>query len=103
MIVYRAMCSEEFARTVKFGKADFSLRRFKWFATDIDFILSRVLDKRFNHSKHVPSRYVHIVQFEADVSKADWIRNSEVQFDVRSNAKISMIQEIFVDDSKSTS
>lgn len=103
MIVYRAMCSEEFARTVKFGKADFSLRRFKWFAIDIDFILNRVLDKRFNNSKHVPSRYVHIVQFEADISKADWIRNSEIQFDVRRNAKISMIKEIFVDDSKSTS
>lgn len=103
MIIYRAMCSEEFARTVKFGKADFSLRRFKWFATNLDFILNRVLDKRFNNSGDVPSRYVHIVQFEADVSKADWIRNSEIQFDVRRNAKISMIQEIFVDDSKSTS
>lgn len=103
MIIYRAMCSEEFARTVKFGKADFSLRRFKWFATDINFILNRVLDKRFNNSGDVPSRYVHIVQFEADVSKADWIRNAEVQFDVRRNAKILMIQEIFVDDRKSTS
>lgn len=103
MIIYRAMCSEEFARTVKFGKADFSLRRFKWFSTNTDFILNRVLDKRFNNSRDVPSRYVHIVQFEADVSKADWIRNSEIQFDVRRNAKISMIQEIFVDSTKSTS
>ena len=103
MIVYRAMCSEEFARTIKFGKADFSLRRFKWFATDLQFILNRVLDKKFNNSGDVPSRYVHIVQFEADVSKSDWIRNFEVQFDVRRNAKISMIREIFVDDLKISS
>jgi len=103
MIIYRAMCREEFARTLKFGKADFSLRRFKWFATDLDFIMNRVLDKTFNNSRHVPDRYVHIVQFEADVSKADWIRNHEIQFDVRRNAKILMIQEIFVDTTKSTS
>lgn len=97
MLLYRAMCVDEFARTVKYGKADFTVRRFKWFATNMDFIVNRVLDNKFNHSKHVPSRYVHIVEFEADIDKSDWIRNSEVQFDVRRNAKICMIREIFLD------
>ena len=102
MIIYRAMCAEEFVKTCKTGKADFSRRRFKWFSTNLEFIMNRVLDTQFNNSRHVPSRYVHVVQFEADISKSDWIKNSEVQFDVRKNAKILMIKEIVVDSQQNT-
>jgi hypothetical protein len=43
MILYRAMCREEAAKTLTAQRPDF-LRRFKWFSPDLDFVLTRVQD-----------------------------------------------------------
>lgn len=87
MLVYRAMSQQEFDETIKYGKPSF-LRKVKWFSDSLEFIHSRVRDGRFNHSDQCHARYTRIVEFEADISKADWHRNNEIQFNVRRNAKI---------------
>lgn len=87
--VYRAMCKEEFDETLKYGKAQFRTR-FKWFATNLDFVVHRVRDGKFNNSAQAKNRYDYIVEFDADLAKADWIRGNEIQFDVRRNAKITL-------------
>jgi hypothetical protein len=99
MIVYRAMSEVEFNETMKSGKADFSIKRFKWFSPSLNFIVSRVRDGKFNNSKFATNRYTHIVEFDADVAKADWHIGQEIQFDRRRNARISAIQQIILDKS----
>ena len=99
MIIYRAMSEVEFIETLKSGKADFGIKRFKWFSPSLDFIVSRVRDGKFNNSKFVPNRYTHIVAFDADVTKSDWHIGQEIQFDRRRNARISVIQQIILDKS----
>lgn len=90
--IYRAMCEEEFSGTMLYGKAQFR-KRFKWFATNLDFVLDRVRDGKFNNSAQATQRYERIVSFDADLTKADWIRGNEIQFDVRRNAKIVVLEE----------
>ena len=86
------MCEEEFSDTMLYGKAHFH-KRFKWFATNLNFVLTRVRDGNFNNSAQAKHRYERIVAFEADLTKADWIRGNEIQFDVRRNAKIVVLEE----------
>ena len=88
------MSEVEFIETVKFKKADFTTKRFKWFSHSLNFIKSRVQDGKFNNSKFAPDRYTRICQFEADITKADWLINEEIQFDRRRNPKIIFIREI---------
>lgn len=88
-IIYRAMCEDEFKETIRYGKAQFRTR-FKWFSTNLEFIHQRVRDGRFNNSAQAKNRYDFIVAFDADLSKADWIRGNEIQFDVRRNASIKV-------------
>lgn len=87
------MCEEEYAETVKYGKAQF-LRKFKWFSPSLDFVKGRVLDGKFGNSCFVPGKYVRILSFEAEIEKADWIKGNEVQFSVRRNAQIILIGEV---------
>lgn len=93
MLVYRAMSQQEFEETVKYGKPSF-IRKMKWFSDSLDFISSRVRDGRFNHSDQCPDRYVRIVEFDADMNKADWYRGHEIQFNVRRNAKIVLTRVV---------
>lgn len=93
------MSEVEFVETMQSGKADFSTKRFKWFSPDLEFIRTRVRDGKFNNSKFVPSRYTHIISFEAEVTKADWHIGSEIQFDRRRNPKIVVLSQIIVDNS----
>ena len=93
MIVFRAMCNEEYERTIKLGCADFSKKRFKWFSNNINFILDRVGDGQFNNSKFCPDRYTRIVEFSIDdkyVSKLDHISKNEIQVDRRRNIPITV-------------
>ena len=92
-LVYRAMCKEELDNTLKENKAVF-YKRFKWFTPNIDFILERVRDGRFNNSGFVEDRYQYIVCFEADVSKARLLNDNEIQFDRRRNPSIKFKEEI---------
>lgn len=49
MLLYRAMCQEEFVKVSEENPLNWK-SRFKWFGTK-DFVTSRVLDGRFNNSK----------------------------------------------------
>lgn len=51
IILFRAMCQEEYERTLRLKTPDFSLKRFKYFALSLDFIKEKVLDGVFNNSK----------------------------------------------------
>lgn len=93
MIVYRAMCKEEYESTIKNKSPDFK-KRFKWFAINKDFIKHRVKDGRFNNSKFKQGAYEYVLMFDADISKADFVSKNEVQFDRRRNPKIDLIDII---------
>ena len=77
MIVFRAMCNEEYERTIKLGCADFSKKRFKWFSNNINFILDRVGDGKFNNSKFKDNAYRNIVKYH--------VRNPSVLIRVSDN------------------
>lgn len=64
MILFRAMCEQEFLDTMKTNSLSWN-SRFKWFGTE-DFVKSRVRDGSFNNSKFVGDRYSRLVQFEFD-------------------------------------
>lgn len=87
------MCKEEFEQTVYFGRASF-LRKTKWFSSNLDWIKIRVQDGKFNNSAFAKDRYTHICQFEADISKADWVSTNEIQFSSRRNPSIKFLKEI---------
>ena len=70
MKVCCAMCQEEFYATMKYGCASFK-RKTKWFSPSLEFILQHVRDGKFNNSKHCPWRYEYVVEFEAEIEKAD--------------------------------
>lgn len=92
MIIYRAMCTEEFSRTVASGKPDFSKSRFKWFSPSLEFIKTRVRDGKFNNSRHCPDRYVKLLAFEYQGTNLP----IEVQVDRRKNLMIKLLGEIHV-------
>lgn len=93
MLIYRAMCKEEYNRTIKYKIPDFR-NRFKWFSTNLEFILTRVQDGKFNNSKYKQNRYDYILEFECDGTQADWINTNEIQFDRRKNPNIKFIKLI---------
>ena len=88
MIIYRAMCKEEYINTLKYKEPHF-IRRFKWFSSDINFIIDRVQNTNFNNSIYIPSRYEYLVEFEADVESA-----KEIKIDRRDNIKIKYVKTI---------
>lgn len=93
MILYRAMCEEEYKQTLKLRKPDFSLKRFKYFSPSYDFILSRVKDGSFNNSRFVKDRYKYLMAF--NIEGHDYLKeNKEVQIDRRQNLKIDLLYEV---------
>jgi len=62
MIVYRAMCEEEYFDTINSNTISWK-GRFKWFGTR-QFIEERVTDGKFNNSRFVKDRYCKIVIFD---------------------------------------
>ncbi len=93
MKIYRAMCEDEYIKTIK-AKAPHFRNRYKWFSTNLDFIFNRVLDGNFNNSKYKQNRYNYILEFEWDGKSSDWINANEIQFDRRKNPTIKLIREI---------
>jgi hypothetical protein len=93
MVIYRAMCKQEYENTLKNGVPDFC-KRYKWFATNLNFIYNRVQDGKFNNSKFKQDAYKYVLCFEADISKADYVNINEIQFDRRRNPTIRLIGEL---------
>ncbi len=62
MILYRAMCPEEFSQVSEHSPLAQN-SKFKWFGTE-DFVNTRVKDGKFNNSKHCPDRYKYLVTYE---------------------------------------
>jgi len=92
MIIYRAMCEEEYLNTIKYNKPDFSLKRFKWFSPSLEFIISRVKDGSFNNSRFCRDRYKYLMAFE--INGYDFLKDKkEIQIDRRNNIKIDFIRE----------
>lgn len=94
MIIYRAMCEEEYLNTIKYKKPDFSLKRFKWFSPSLEFIITRVKDGSFNNSRHCKNRYKYIMSFE--IYQLLMTNYNEIQVDRRSNIKIDLINEVIL-------
>lgn len=90
VIMYRAMCSDECADSIKSGKASFK-KRFKWFSDDLEFVCSRVRDGRFNNSQFKPNAYKYVIAFDVDITQAKQVSNKEWQFDRRDNPLIKVI------------
>jgi len=95
MIVYRAMCEEEYLNTLK-EKQPVFIKRFKWFSHNLNFIKSKVKDGKFNNSQFVPDRYKYVLSFKVyDIYKVDFITRNEVQVDRRKNVNIQLIGEVY--------
>lgn len=90
MIIYRAMCQEEFEKTILYNKPHF-IKRYKWFSPDLNFILGRVKDGNFNNSLYNKHKYEFICSFEWDGLNSDWKNNTEIQFDRRKNPKLMLV------------
>ena len=93
MKIYRAMCDEEFIKTVEFSKPHF-IRRFKWFSHNLDWVNSRVRDGNFNNSKFKTEKYKRLCEFDYIGESHDFMSKNEIQFDVRRNPNIKFIREI---------
>lgn len=65
VLLYRAMCEEEFKGVSKDTPFSWKSRR-KFFSKDIDFIKHRVLDGVFNNSRHYKDRYTQLVVYEVE-------------------------------------
>ena len=89
------MCSSEFQKTKLYKKPHF-IKRYKWFSSNLDFIINRVLDGKFNNSNYDNSKYEKVCSFEWDGNNFDWINNNEIQFDRRKNPNITFKEEIFI-------
>lgn len=95
MVIYRAMCTEELTKTKLYKRPHF-IKRYKWFTSNLDFIINRVLDGKFNNSNYDNSKYQHICSFEWDGENSDWINVNEIQFDRRKNLNIIFKEEVFI-------
>ena len=62
MILYRAMCDEERSKINVNYPLSWNSKN-KWFGTK-EFVLSRVRDGSFGHSKFVADKYLHVVEYE---------------------------------------
>lgn len=82
------MCAEELTKTKLYKRPHF-IKRYKWFSQDLDFILNRVKDGKFNNSYYIKDRYKFICSFEWDGENSDWKNKNEIQFDRRKNPKIT--------------
>jgi len=60
MILYRAMCKEEYENSNPLSWIPG--KKFKWFGTE-EFVSSRVQDGNFNNSKFAKGRYDHLVKY----------------------------------------
>jgi hypothetical protein len=90
------MCEDEFNRTIKFSKPDFTLKRFKYFTTNTDFLFNRVKDGNFNNSKFVKDRYRFVVSFimsDNELSKVR-INKNEIEMDRRKNITCKVLDII---------
>lgn len=88
MTLYRAMCEEEAATTLRAGKPQF-LRRLKWFSPDLSLIRGRVQDGRFNNSRFVPERYVTLLGFELLAGEDQFtVRGMEWKLDRRRSHQV---------------
>jgi hypothetical protein len=98
VIIFRAMCLEEYERTLRLKTPDFSLKRFKYFALSLDFIKERVLDGVFNNSKFKKERYVKCLSFSLDEKELKRCRASsnELEVDRRKNVSIQLLSEVAI-------
>jgi hypothetical protein len=96
VIIFRAMCLEEYERTLRLKTPDFFLKRFKYFALSLDFIKERVLDGVFNNSKFKKERYVKCLSFSIEETQLKRCRVStnEVEVDRRKNVSIQLLSEV---------
>ena len=69
MILYRAMCQEEW-NSMSNGKRLDWISSSKWFGTE-DFVKSRVKDGKFNNSRFSKDRYKILVKFDFDEKTVD--------------------------------
>lgn len=90
MILFRALCQEEFQdmsnNTLSWNS------RFKWFSPDINFIQNRVRDGQFNNSNFCQNRYSILVEFDVEnvepfkKSKFEWMLDRRSANQVKINS-----------------
>ena len=62
MFIYRAMCDMEYNSVCKKYPLSWN-SKCKWFSDDLNFILERVRDGKFNNSKFKDNAYRNIVKY----------------------------------------
>ena len=76
MFIYRAMCDREYDSVCEKYPLSWS-SKYKWFSDDLNFILERVRDGKFNNSKFKDNAYRNIVKYH--------VRNPSVLIRVSDN------------------
>ena len=62
MKLYRVMSECEFDNTSDHSPFSWN-SKFKWFTHNLNFILSRVTDGKFNNSQFKKGRYTHLIEY----------------------------------------
>lgn len=86
IVLYRAVCAEEYLKTLEFQSLQYSRNREKCFSPSLDWIKSRVQDGKFNNSQYT-ERYKYLLKFELEDSQIskfivcanEWKTNSRKQ------------------------
>ncbi|MDR2650034.1 MAG: hypothetical protein LBB94_10020 [Clostridiales bacterium] len=60
--LYRAMSLDEFNKSISDRQPHF-IKRYKWFSSNLDFIIARVQDGKFNNSNYMTERYTILSRF----------------------------------------
>lgn len=92
--LYRAMCRTEADKTMKNQSPDWN-SRYKWYSDDLNWILSRVRDGRFNNSNFVLNRYSsvlrHVIRDE-DLVKFSRVGFKELMLDRRHSNSVKFVE-----------
>jgi hypothetical protein len=91
--LYRAMCSVEAEKTLKFQSLQFNRNREKCFSHSINWILQNPCNGRFNNSAFCPDRYAHILIFDftEESKKAFVIASNEWKIHIKKTNLIKLM------------
>lgn len=95
-ILYRAVCYEEYIKTLQEQTLQFSRNREKCFSPDIDWIKTVVQNNKFNNSNFCKDRYKYLLTYifsNTELHKFRQCRN-EWKTNIRSYPKPIKVYEI---------
>lgn len=93
-ILYRAVCYEEYIKTVNNQSLQFNRNREKCFSPNVDWIKTIVQNGKFNNSNFCKDRYKYLLVFEFDDNELNkFIQcNNEWKTTIRKYPEVSKVE-----------